>query len=463
MQIADLAILGGSLAITFFLSRFGVARRWASAVSLRPVASLLIFLAVGSLFIGSSESGARISLSADATRIARALILGFIFTVSMFGMIVNPSRLRFAGSAAAWMVLYSLLGMFSAIYSVSPIVSIWKGFEVFSFVVMGIYIARYLTTLDDVQWLVDLTCILMLYFSASVLVSILVSPSEALPKSEATSGVMMAAARSVFPSIYPNSVTQFAALLSCLSLSQFLSKYPHTGKSILVPILFIGVLVLILGHSRTSIFAAMVAVTVILWMGRHFVAGTVVCVIATVGLLYGFADVFSSYLLRGQNVEQFLGMTGRTYYWREVWAIIAESPFIGHGFYSQRLILNVSSVDNTYLQILVGLGFVGLIVVIVPLTKVAYQLFKIRPRRNTDAQEKLVWLELVSIYIIIMTRSLTGPTFQDYNINLVLIMLVFVAVNGVVRAKQVTKTRLRSRVKTNALLNNHGSRKTLPH
>jgi O-antigen ligase len=432
--MSDILILGVSIATTLLITRFGVARRWVRAVSARPGASLLIFIAVGSLFIGGA-GGADPSLNVHGARIMRAIIVSFIFLISVIGIFFQPASLKRAGSASGWMAMYAFLAMLSAVYSVSPVVSLWKGFEVLSFVTMGVYIARFLVSHEDVQWVIDLICLMMLYFSVSVIISLLISPSEALPKSGSATGTVISAAQSVFPPIYPNSVTQFAALLSCLTLCQLLSPFPRRGKKILVPIFIIGVLVIILGHSRTSILAALIAVMGILVMGRHAKTALTVSAIASAGLLYGFASIFMSFMLRGQTEEQFLGLSGRIHYWQEVWKVFVESPLLGHGFYTQRVILDVSSVDNTYLQILVGLGLIGLAIVCLVIVKIVYQLLKYRPRRHDTSQDKLLWLELVTLFIIVFMRSLTGPTFQDFNINLVLLMLLIIALSTIVRLR----------------------------
>jgi O-antigen ligase len=336
------------------------------------------------------------------------------------------------------MVAYSLLAMLSATYSISPIVSLWKGFEVLVFVTLGIYLTKYFTVMEDIQWGIDLVGIVMLYFSTSVLFSVILAPSLALPKSQGMSGSIVSGAQSIVPAIYPNSVTQFAALLVSIALSQVLAS-SEKGKANLIAILCLGSIVLILGHSRTSIFAALISCSVILLMGRYFVAASLAGVTVVLGMVIGAGETLTSYILRGQTEQAFYGMTGRTYYWGEVWEVVLQAPLWGHGFYAQRIILSVFSVDNTYLQILVGLGFVGLFVILVPLSIVACKLYSERPRGHTSSQERLVWLQLASMYIIVMMRSITGPTFQDYNINLVLLMLMIAMVGAFASARELSR------------------------
>lgn len=439
MELVYLLIVLGSLGTVAFLTSGGVAQRWKQAVLQRKWAAFLVFLAMGSLFIGSSEPGEAASASPDTGRILRAIVLGFIFVAAVVGILANPSSLMRGGQASHWMLIYSFLAMLSATYSISPIVSLWKGFEVFVFVTLGIYLTKYFTVIEDLQWGIDLVGMAMLYFSASVLFSVILAPSLALPRSQAMSGgSIVSGAQSIVPAIYPNSVTQFAALLISITLSQVLAS-SEKGKTGLIAILCLGSIVLILGHSRTSIFAALISCGVILVMGRYFFAAVLMGLTVLSGMLIGAADILTSYILRGQTEQAFYGMTGRTHYWGEVWEVVLQAPLFGHGFYAQRIILDVFSVDNTYLQILVGLGFVGFLVILIPLSIVAYKLYSRRPRVHSSSQERLVWLQLASIYIIVMMRSITGPTFQDYNINLVLLMLMIAMVTAVAPARELSR------------------------
>lgn len=439
MEVTYLLIVLGSLGSVACLTSGGVAQRWKQAVLRRKWAAFLVFLAMGSLFIGSSEPGGVASASPDTARILRAIVLGFIFTASVIGILAEPQGLKRVGQASWWMVAYSILAMLSATYSISPVVSLWKGFEVLVFVALGIYLTKYFTVMEDIQWGIDLVGIAMLYFSASVIFSVILAPSLALPRSQAMSGgSIVSGAQSIVPAIYPNSVTQFAALLVAITLSQVLAN-SEKGKATLIAILCLGAVVLVLGHSRTSIFAALISCGVILVMGRYFVTAIVTGLAVLVGMLIGAADILTAYFLRGQTEQAFYGMTGRTYYWGKVWEVVLKEPLWGHGFYAQRIILDVFSVDNTYLQILVGLGFIGFLVILVPLCIVACKLYSGRPHVHSTSQEKIVWLQLASIYVIVMMRSITGPTFQDYNINLVLLMLMIAMVTAFARARELSR------------------------
>ena len=126
--------------------------------------------------------------------------------------------------------------MASAIYSVAPAISLWKGFEVFSFVLSGIYLARYVTNLDDIQWAIDLVCLVLLYLVVSTLYGAVITPSEAFPKMMSSSS-MAFAVKGVMPSINSNTLTQLSGILFCLTFAYALSKQRRGGHAILWVIL----------------------------------------------------------------------------------------------------------------------------------------------------------------------------------------------------------------------------------
>ena len=150
----------------------------------------------------------------------------------------------------------------------------------------------------------------------------------------------------------------------------------------------------------------------------------------SIGAIFGLASLSKEYIYRGQSEKVFTSMSGRTNYWESAWDVFLQSPVVGHGFYSQRTILGWSSVDNTYLQVLVTMGLLGLFIIIMPILKMTFQLIKTLPKKTMSSDAKQVWLQLTSIYILIMVRSLTGPTFQDFHSNLCLMMLLIICVNS---------------------------------
>jgi O-antigen ligase len=154
-----------------------------------------------------------------------------------------------------------------------------------------------------------------------------------------------------------------------------------------------------------------------------------------IGGLLLVTDVVVEYLLpyfvRGQSVQTFTSLSGRTEFWPEVIKKVGEAPFLGHGFYaSQRMMWNISSVDNTYLEVMLGLGVMGLIVFCVPVYTIVYNLWKSRPWRagfDLASDSRFLWVQLLALFFFLFFRSLTGPSFQNLHVNLAIFVLVLVS------------------------------------
>jgi len=413
-----------SIISCLIICQFGIGKQWKHSLLKYKWQSLLLIVWFGSVFLGGGET----IEEANHLRTYRAIILGCLGLLATCGVLTRFSCFRKSGNGALWFLLYAFFGMVSAVYSPDYVITLWKSFEVFVFVVMGVYISRFINDIEGVRWIVDIISLIMLYLVFSIMYGVIIVPAEAMPAFSVSKGAMAFAAYGVFPAINANSGTQYAAILISLSLNYIFSLKKYSFISMLV--IGIGCITLILTHSRTSILGLVLAVSVMLIVGRHYILAGLLGVIIFTGMLFGLGDLSKAYFYRGQSEAVFSTMSGRLDFWEIVWNVFLQSPIVGHGFYAQKAILGTSTVDNTYLQVLVNLGVVGLFIFLMPIFKITRQLLKTYPNKLTETTEKLVWFQLSSIFIILIMRSLTGPTFQDFHSNLCLMMLLIVSVNG---------------------------------
>jgi O-antigen ligase len=124
-------------------------------------------------------------------------------------------------------------------------------------------------------------------------------------------------------------------------------------------------------------------------------------------------------------------MSGRLEFWPLVWNEFLKSPLLGHGFYtSHRLKWGASSVDNTYIEVLLGLGLLGLFPIVLALLSVFKDLIRTRPSKYNAQNNngfRFLWLQLASLFLILFFRSLTGPSFQIHHINLSIFVIIAVS------------------------------------
>jgi O-antigen ligase len=149
-----------------------------------------------------------------------------------------------------------------------------------------------------------------------------------------------------------------------------------------------------------------------------------------------------AYVFRGQSKAVFLSLSGRTEIWPQVWSAFTTSPIVGHGYYAGHrfLAINdlavVSSVDNTYLEVLVDLGIVGLVIILLSLLFSCGALYACRPSvldSATANRWRPTWLLMVSALFLVGVRSLTGPTFQVLHPNLLIFLSIAVCGTSAIR------------------------------
>jgi O-antigen ligase len=438
--VSALFIVFSSLVVMVLLGLTDPVRGWWAGLWSRRWSAFVLILAMAVTFIGGSGQAAADEglAAASGARLVRAIAMVTLFGIAMAGILRNTHALRRAGPAALWMVAYALLAITSLTYSISPFISAWKGFEVLVLVVTVISLAGKLRTLDDIQSTLNILWLMLLFLILTALFGTLFVPERAFAKLELSSSIVISG---VYPEINANSLTQFSALLAVVIVALVLKPGRRAWGLGHIMVMILSTTTMLMAHSRTSILAGLVALlTVIYYAGRRalFIGSLIAAVLA-----WTSAEFVADYILRGQSQEVFLSMSGRTHFWEGAWPYFLQSPMLGHGFYSaQRVIIGTSSVDNTYLEVVLGLGILGLAIFSVPIGLTAYYLFRTRPVQKTHPTEQGLWLELVTLFILLAVRSLTGPSFQVMHPNLVMFVLLVVCLNGLVRLTNSVSSRV---------------------
>jgi O-antigen ligase len=426
-----------SLIAVFIFTRPKSTRELLNCIKTKPGPAILLIILFAVTFLGDftgeSEMMATRQLAIPSgVRMARFIMVVGIFLIVFIRLLGRSSAFRQAGMAAKFMLFYAILALASAIYSIHAIVTLWKGFELFVFVLAGIYLASELKRWEDLRWLNNMLMLVMLFLVVSALTGVVLAPGEAFKKLELSSSIVI---RGLAPPINANSLTQFSALLMVMALASALDAEKNHSRMGIWVIVGLATTAMLLSHSRTSLFAGILAAGAVLYFGGR---KTIAFLAAAGGMAaYTMTDIVMDYVLRGQSEEVFTSLTGRTYFWKSAWGVFLESPFIGKGFYAaHRSLMNVSSVDNTYLAVLLGNGIIGLIIFIVPIIIVAMQLLLTIPNKTHPKAEKILWLQLMVLFVLLIVRSTTGPSFQSLHANLVMFMMLLIGAQAYRRLRR---------------------------
>jgi O-antigen ligase len=320
--------------------------------------------------------------------------------------------------------LFVLICILSSSYSLDSFQTLWKSYELL--ILLGIWLSIYnmerrrgadaSALLYSVFFLIFATCV----FS---LVGLCLYPDKAMVQ---LGGGDIATLEGVFPKINPNTLGQFGSIVALMGISFLFDRkqlvYP--GAFIL---LLIGLAVVVLAHSRASI-AGLFIVTPFLVSIHHLKRYYLLVTPLIIGLSLFTLNEIYEYVLRGQSINQFLTMTGRTQRWNIAWEHFLERPFFGYGYFVGHKSLEVwrgqgtiSTVDNTYLESLVGVGLIGTFFLVVFACYSMATASKLYFFAKTKYQYRQV-SSLAFIFIFItLLRSITSSSIQTLHFNLILI------------------------------------------
>ena len=327
-------------------------------------ATLLIFGMISPYFYSTRKDLDQVVSQVGGLEILRG-IGPFIFYVAALFLFRNVARNSIALKSVILLDLYFFTCVASTLWSVYPKGTFFKSTQC-----LGVYLcARRLISLGlQPEVLFERLNRLMRLIVLSALFLILVMPEKSLIAGDNIgAGVIV-------PSIASN-------LLGSLAGFTIVGAILLIDESKLAKFFWIlsSTIVLYATHARLSTAMTIVLTFVsLLFISARNVSGYIqktLIIIATsslfllVFLLPLLQRISIAYLNKYQgNSSNFQTFTGRTIAWRAAVDYIAESPFVGHGYYSGHrlgLALNFaelsrfSNIDNTWLESSVDVGIIG--------------------------------------------------------------------------------------------------------
>ena len=456
MTTQELILPALSLGTLIVMAVYPVYREWWRAIRRYPFeAFLLLALFIGIFFLGGVRTQG--DELVDTTRIARIVLYISLSGLALLNFLLKRISPAAINNAVIFMLVYGLAAMATSIYSVYPALTLWKGFEVVTQVLIAAVIATRIKSIEDANRIFGLVWFILTFIIASLLWGALLYPDEAFRPfldntgHVASEDVFGSGLRGVFPKMHLNSVTQIGSILSAVAVS-YLAALPPGGKRLpAMSLLIASLIVMLLGHSRTSIFAFTLTLLVIaLYVNKRSLRLVVTGSAVTLGVLSAVSGVITTYLLRGQTTEQFTSLTGRLPFWETILDSIMDSPIIGKGFYATtRVLYGLPGVDNTYLNVMLGGGILLLAIFIVPIIIIAWHIYISRPTHvpagRSDAY-RMLWMQTAGLFIILLIRSSSGPSFDANHFNLILFLVCSIGAATLARERRISQTPLKQAV-----------------
>ena len=307
----------------------------------------------------------------------KLVILAFVCFGGAFTLYANFGHRYFRRIVDPLLPFYAYFAwaLFSTLWSPLKSVTIFQCGALAALLFFATSVGMISTSEKTVSRILYNLCLVLLAFSAVVLVAYAIDPSmSGLDRSRIHTG------GDGF--IHPTTAGATASLgLLIPILCHVIGKFSWARKFFFPSVLVHGS-ILILSNSRTATAMAIITIGFVLfWYGTN--AGRAK-VAASVGVLCfllvlvdpGFklwsstAGASAQYVTRGQTGDQLKGVSGRGEMWSAIWKEYEKSLMLGHGYFvtsekGSLLVWNAShnyTAHNLVLQILVSTGAIGLIV-----------------------------------------------------------------------------------------------------
>jgi len=354
------------------------------------------------------------------------LDLWALYRVGLMGTVALVLLSRLTTTRTSWLtylfrgligvlMLYVMLSIVSSLWSVFPLWTLYKSVEYLVDVALLAAIMASIRTDREWKTLFDLTWSLYGLLAGTVWLGLLISPGEAVIPGIGVIGLQL---QGLWPEISADGVGGLGGVLGTVAFARLLIPSRHRRFYLLVLLLAIGML--ILAQSRSAITGFLVAAPLMLLVaGRR---GVFACSAALLPLLLVFTNIgtaFWVFFQRGQSAELFTTLSGRTAWWEAGLAVFREHPLLGTGAYagSRFEVLaamgatTVSSIHNTWLEILIGTGIVGLIPVLIVVGGLWVGLLRRAPRTSGEPVARQLRVEALGILTGAMVGSMFSPEF----------------------------------------------------
>ncbi|MDQ3704977.1 MAG: O-antigen ligase family protein, partial [Chloroflexota bacterium] len=369
----------------------------------------------------------------DAAALFRLLLVGAVGAILVSYMVTRQVDLLQSMTRGVFVLLFVfvVVHILSASWSVKPMWTLYRSFEFAVDAALIAVISTRFRTSEDVGALFNWTWLLHGILLLTVGVGVLFAPSEALPK---LGGAIGFGIQGVMPVIARNTVGHLSAILFLVAFTRLLMNRP--GRSGYLLLLAGTTPFLLLAQTRSVLIPIAFALPVILLCSRRFFL-----LIASIGgllaalLLGGVPALLLEYLNRGRPESDIATLTGRTTWWELAFDRLSERPLTGYGGYTggrfvvgQNFDEDLATVHNTYLEVLIGTSFWGLVPIVLLVLIVWYILgrnliYHMRFSRNRSLEWCLT-LESTALMTLITVRSFLSSSTLIWHPSLEFLVIV---------------------------------------
>jgi O-antigen ligase len=355
----------------------------------------------------------------DAWAMYRIGLMTIVVLVLAVGLVTR--RTAWTGwlfrGVVGFMAIYAVTCAVSTIWSVFPTWTLYKSLEYFIDVALIAAVVSSVGSADEYSSFVDWVWVMYGLLLCSVWAGAALAPALAFLPNRGIFGFEL---QGVMPQLSTNGVGEIAALLGVVSFSRLILR-PHAdgNASWYSLLLIVSVSTLILAQTRSATIGFLFGVflAALYRNARVAMLGLAACVVVAL-LSQAATQVVQTYMMRGQDAELFNSLSGRMTWWQTAWPKIQEKPWLGYGAYaggrfvvlSQLGDLSTSSIHNSYIEVVLGTGLIGLAPLLAALAGTWKQLMSMRFIPLYSNLEQQLSVEALSVLGVVTARSLFSVT-----------------------------------------------------
>jgi O-antigen ligase len=359
----------------------------------------------------------------DVDAIRKEAVDGWaLYRISLIALTACTLTLRLALKKTLWtrdlfrgligaLTLYACISLASTLWSVYPA---WTAYKAFEYMVDLSLVAAIVTVVkleSGFKSLLDWTYAMFGALLAAVWLGVLLWPQAALRRDVGEIGLQL---YGVLPDVHANTVGELGAILAVVAFSRAVTRVLRKREAAWYGFVFAAGLVSVaFSQTRSAILGLLLGLVLILLLLRP--RWLFVLVPASSLLLFATSLGESAWLFlqRGQSAEAIESLSGRMDWWEYAWHEFSKHPWTGLGAYAGSrfdVLAGVgatytSSVHNTYLEVIVGTGFGGLVPVIFALAGTWWVLLRASRRpRCVDKGPRLA-PEAIGVLSVVTVRS----------------------------------------------------------
>ncbi len=222
----------------------------------------------------------------------------------------------------------------------------------------------------------------------------------------------------------PTGLGRYAAVVAIVAFANLWHSWKSKKrlKFIWFFLFLVFLLILIWSQARTAILGFLAGVFLIIWLksrSKFLLIFGLSFALFLLGLT-GFYQAFYTYLI--EKIPFVFTLSGRiTVVWPQAWQFFLSSPFLGWGFYADRIFLEGQHIHNAVLHALVQTGLIGTIFFVSAFIWAWIILFRLLKQPRFQKTEKSRLIEIAGVLAFFTVRSITESTGAFFGADWILL------------------------------------------